>query len=66
MTGLPDFETPRLRLAPRSLADTDACLVMDRAPGVIRHVAGPWDDPDAHRSFVERRTIGSRSSLGFD
>jgi RimJ/RimL family protein N-acetyltransferase len=31
---------------------------MDAAPGVTRHVAGPWDDPHAHRSFVKQRTIG--------
>jgi hypothetical protein len=27
-------------------------------PEITQHVAGPWDDPDAHRSFVERRTNG--------
>ncbi|MCB8883277.1 GNAT family N-acetyltransferase [Acidisoma cellulosilytica] len=58
LTGLPVFETARLRLTPRSIAETEACLAMDRAPGVTLHVAGPWDDPDAHRLFVERRTSG--------
>jgi RimJ/RimL family protein N-acetyltransferase len=55
---LPDFTTERLFLRQRSLADTDACLAMDRAPGVTRFVAGPWSEPDAHRAFIEARTRG--------
>jgi RimJ/RimL family protein N-acetyltransferase len=55
---LPRFETARLRLCPRGLADTDACLAMDREPGVTRFVDGPWADPQAHRAFIEQRTAG--------
>lgn len=54
----PTFETRRLRLRPRTLADTDACIAMDLEPGVTRYVAGPWGDPAAHRAFVEARTMG--------
>lgn len=54
----PTFETSRFRLRPRSIADTDACLAMDREPGVTRFVRGPWDDPVAHRAFIETRTRG--------
>lgn len=52
------FRTARLRLEPRTLADTEDCLAMDREPGVTRFVNGPWDDPAAHRTFVEARTRG--------
>lgn len=54
----PDFETARLYLVPRSRADTEACLAMDRAPGVTDHVSGPWENPVAHREFTEARTRG--------
>src|SRR5580704_9426221 len=54
----PILRTQRLFLRPRSLADTDACLQMDREPEVTRYVSGPWSDPVAHRAFVEQRTRG--------
>ena len=54
----PTLRTERLVLRPRSLADTDACLTMDREPEVTRYVSGPWSDPVAHRAFVEARTRG--------
>jgi RimJ/RimL family protein N-acetyltransferase len=54
----PSFETDRLVLRPRALADTDACLEMDGDPAVTQFVGGPWDDPVAHRQFVEARTRG--------
>lgn len=54
----PRFETTRFLLRPRSLADTDSCLAMDREPDVTRFVRGPWDDPAAHRAFIETRTLG--------
>jgi RimJ/RimL family protein N-acetyltransferase len=61
----PIFETRRLILHPRTLADTDACIAMDREPGVARFipeilsfVSGPAANPDAHRAFVEARTRG--------
>jgi len=52
---LPDFETPRLLLRPRSMDDFDACLAMDRDPQVTRYVQGPWADPDEHRRFLTDR-----------
>lgn len=63
---LPSFETARLRLRPRVLADLDACLAMDRDPEVTRHIAGPWHDPDEHRRFVTHRiTRDYPSGLGY-
>jgi RimJ/RimL family protein N-acetyltransferase len=62
----PTLRTQRLLLRPRSLADTDACLAMDREPEVTRYVSGPWSDPVAHRAFVEQRTRGPYSDgLGY-
>jgi RimJ/RimL family protein N-acetyltransferase len=55
---LPTFETARLLIRPRTLADTDACVAMDRDPIVTRFVNGPWSDASAHRAFVEARTRG--------
>ena len=52
------FRTARLLLRPRALADTEACLAMDREPGVTDHIDGPWDDPTAHRAFIAERTRG--------
>jgi RimJ/RimL family protein N-acetyltransferase len=64
--GQPILETSRLRLRPRTLADTDACLAMDADPAVTRFVSGPWSDPTAHRTFVERRTLGPYAAgLGY-
>lgn len=63
---LSSFETARLRLRPRVLADLDACLAMDRDPEVTRHIAGPWHDPDEHRRFVTHRiTRDYPSGLGY-
>lgn len=60
------FETERLRLRRRTLADTDACIAMDREPDVVRFVSGPWSDPSAHRAFVEERTLGPwPSGMGY-
>lgn len=52
---LPNFETGRLRLRPRIMADYAACLAMDRDPLVTRYIAGPWADPTAHEQFLEDR-----------
>jgi RimJ/RimL family protein N-acetyltransferase len=54
----PSFATPRLTLRPRVMEDLEACLAMDRDPEVTRFIAGPWDDPVAHRAFVEARIHG--------
>jgi RimJ/RimL family protein N-acetyltransferase len=52
------FETSRLTIRPRRLSDTEACLAMDREPGVTRFIDGSWGDPVAHRAFIEARTCG--------
>lgn len=52
---LPSLDTPRLLIRERTLADVESCLAMDRDPEVTRYVAGPWQDPVAHRRFVEHR-----------
>ncbi|WP_180728177.1 GNAT family N-acetyltransferase [Paraburkholderia sp. PGU19] len=49
---LPSFASKRLALKPRTLADLDGCIAMDRDPEVTRHVEGPWHERDAHRRFV--------------
>lgn len=60
------FETERLLLRPRRLADTDYCLLMDREPEVTRYVSGPWSDASAHRDFIEKRTSGPwLSGMGY-
>ncbi len=51
----PTFETDRLVIRPRTLADLEACLVMDRDPAATRFIPGPWADPVAHRAFVVAR-----------
>ena len=51
----PIFRTARLIVRPRTIADLDACLEMDRDPEVTRFIAGPWHDPAAHRAFVLER-----------
>ncbi len=53
----PTFETRRLVLLPRTLKDTDDCLVMDCDPEVTRFVDGPWGDVQRHREFIESRTL---------
>jgi RimJ/RimL family protein N-acetyltransferase len=52
---LPTFTTARLALRPRTLADLDDCLAMDRDPLVTKFIHGPWADPIAHQAFVEAR-----------
>ncbi|MTH97025.1 N-acetyltransferase [Roseibium sp. RKSG952] len=52
---LPCFETERLVLRPRGLADFDACLAMDRDPAVTRYVQGPWTNPKEHTAFLRSR-----------
>ncbi|MFS8044689.1 GNAT family N-acetyltransferase [Rhizobium sp. BR 314] len=53
--ALPSFETERLLLFPRTMADLRDCITMDRDPDVTRFIPGPWHDMDAHRTFVEGR-----------
>ena len=62
----PDFETARLKIRPRTLADTEFCLAMDREPGVLRFLGGPREDAAAHRAVVEARTVGPYAAgLGY-
>lgn len=62
----PSFETDRLLIRPRCLADLEACLDMDRDPEVTRFVPGPWFDPAAHRTFVlERMTVHYPLGFGY-
>jgi RimJ/RimL family protein N-acetyltransferase len=56
--ALPSFTTERLRLRPRTLADTEPCFAMDLEPDVLRYIDGPWEDAAAHRAFIEDRTRG--------
>ena len=49
------FETARLLLRLRTVADFDACLAMDRDPDVIRYVARPWSNATEHLAFLRRR-----------
>lgn len=55
MAALPTFETARLLIRPRTLADLQDCLAMDRDPEVTRHIPGPWTDPERHEAFVRSR-----------
>lgn len=54
---LPNLSTRRLLLRPRTMADLDACLAMDRDPQVTRFIPGPWADPQAHDAFVRERVL---------
>lgn len=64
--SFPTFETDRLLIRPRCIADLDACLKMDRDPEVTRFVPGPWFDPAAHQAFVlERMTAPYPSGFGY-
>lgn len=58
--------TKRLTLRPRTVADLEDCLAMDRDPLVTRYVPGPWQDPVAHRTFVlERMETRYPDELGY-
>ena len=61
--ALPVLETRRLRLRPRTMADLEPSLAMDREPGTLDWVdwplaSGGWDDPAAHRAFIASRIRG--------
>lgn len=60
--ALPVLETARLRLRPRTLADLEDCLAMDREPDTLRWIDWPlptgcWDDEAAHRALIRSRTL---------
>src|SRR5471030_2207047 len=52
---LPTFETDRLLIRPRTMADYEACLAMDRDPQVTQFIDGPWHDAEAHERFLRER-----------
>ena len=52
---LPTFETDRLLIRPRTMADYEACLAMDRDPLVTRFIDGPWHDGELHERFLRER-----------
>ncbi|GIP31632.1 GNAT family N-acetyltransferase [Paenibacillus sp. J2TS4] len=52
---LPSFDTERLFLRPRTLADFEACLVMDQDTEVTKFIPGPWGNPEQHESFLYER-----------
>jgi len=58
---LPSFETNRLLVRPRTVADFEACLAMDRDPEVTRFIPGPWNNPPEHEAFLRKRI---ETSLG--
>lgn len=62
MQALPVLETPRLRLRPRTRADSEDCYRLDSEPGTLRYVdwpkpTGSWEDEAAHRAFIDERTV---------
>lgn len=60
------FETNRLILRPRTMDDFDDCIVMDKAPGVVDFIPGPWDEDGEHRAFVRTRINAQYSDgLGY-
>lgn len=59
--ALPSFETERLWVRPRTMADFDACLAMDRDPAVTRFIPGPWNEPAKQEAFLRERI---ETSLG--
>ena len=63
---LPTFETDRLLIRPRTMADYEACLAMDRDPLVTRFIDGPWHDADAHERFLRERIQFDISALIVD
>ncbi|WP_108662341.1 GNAT family N-acetyltransferase [Acuticoccus kandeliae] len=54
----PTLVTQRLVLRPRTSADHEASFAMDREPGTLEFVDGPWHDEAAHRAFIAARTRG--------
>lgn len=49
---LPSFETERLWVRPRTMADFDACLVMDRDPAVTRFIPHDGAGPEVEIDYA--------------
>jgi RimJ/RimL family protein N-acetyltransferase len=63
---LPSFETQRLLVRPRQIADLNVCLAMDRDPAVLRYLDVPWRTPQEHRQFlINRITRAYPDGLGY-
>ena len=56
---LPEFQTERLSLRARTMADYDACLQMDNDPDVLRYVHPPWTNAAEHERFLKDRLSAS-------
>ena len=52
---LPELETPRLRLRPRTPSDFDACFAMDQDPEVARFIWGEPPEPESYREVLRGR-----------
>lgn len=62
---LPVFETERLILRPRTMADLDACVALDMDPEVVKYIR-PTPPEDEHRAFLaERLQMTHPEHLGF-
>jgi RimJ/RimL family protein N-acetyltransferase len=74
---LPELETPRLRLRPRTLSDFDACFAMDQDPRVAHFIWGEPPEPESYRKVLRGRfapdwptrggiwTVEERAAPGF-
>ena len=60
VSPLPDLETPRLFLKPRTLAHLHDCWDMDRDPEVHRFLSWPEDDEATYKE-----KLGSRIAQGY-
>lgn len=61
----PIYETDRLVLRPRSLADLEDCVAMDLDPEVVKYIR-PTEDEETHRAFLQERLSQSYDGgLGF-
>jgi RimJ/RimL family protein N-acetyltransferase len=52
---LPTLETDRLLIHPRTMADYEACLAMDRDPQVTQFIDGPWHSTELQEQFLRGR-----------
>ena len=59
------LESARLRLRPRSMADVEACVAMDRDPAVHRFIYPDGiADPEAHRRDLRARFAKGQPQIG--
>lgn len=66
MSTLPSFETRRLVLRQRTLADMEVSIAMDEDPQVVQYVNVPWTPGPSHRAFVlDRITRDYPPGMGY-